>query len=371
MRDDPMTPLERYRQDLQRQGFIADPAQEAAARSFDTLHHALLAPPSAAPRRGWLDRLRGRPAASVEPVRGLYLWGSVGRGKTYLMDAFHAGLPPGTAERVHFHRFMRTVHAELAQLEGIAEPLETVAGRFAARARVLCLDEFIVLDIGDAMLLAGLLDALFRRGVTLVATSNTAPRDLYRYGLQRDRFLPAIELICRHTVEQPLAGDTDFRLRALERLEIYHHPLDDAADAALARAFDEIAPVAGRAGVSVPVEGRDIPAVRIADDAVWFDFAALCDGPRSPADYLELARCFHTVLLAGIPRLGPDEESQARRFVHLIDVLYDHNVKLVATAAAPPAALYHGRALAGEFARTASRLIEMQSQAYLARGHRA
>jgi len=365
-----MTPLERYQQDLQREGFIADSAQEAAAGAFDALHRALLAPKAPA-SRSWLDRLRGHNAPPAAPVRGLYLWGSVGRGKTYLMDAFHEGLPEGVAERVHFHRFMRTVHAELARLSGVSEPLEAVADLFAARTRVLCLDEFIVLDIGDAMLLAGLLDGLFRRGVTLVATSNTAPGELYRFGLQRERFLPAIALIKQHTVEHSLDGTTDFRLRALEQMEIYHHPLDADADGILARAFDEIAPVAGRTGVSVPVEGRDIPAVRIADDAVWFDFAALCDGPRSQADYLELARCFHTLLLAGIPRFGIEEENQARRFVHLIDVLYDHNVKLIATATAPPHALYHGRAMRGEFERTASRLIEMQSKAYLAQGHRA
>ncbi len=366
-----MTPLERYQVDLLSLGYDTDPAQQAAVQALDRVYHDLLTAPTAEDENGgWLKRLRRRPSRLRTPVRGLYLWGGVGRGKTFLMDAFHDVLPFELKERVHFHRFMHGVHAELQQLQGQADPLETVAERFAARARVLCLDEFIVTDITDAMLLGGLLQALFARGVSLVATSNTAPDDLYRNGLQRARFLPAIELIKTHTVTQALDGPTDYRLRALERLEIYHSPLDAEADGALRTAFEQVAPETGSAGETLVIEGRGIPTVRWADDVVWFDFAALCEGPRSQNDYLEIACCFHTVLLADVPVFGPDDDDRARRFVNLVDVLYDHRVKLVLSAAAPPEGLYRGGRLAAEFRRTASRLIEMQSHAYLARGHK-
>ena len=363
-----MTPLERYQADLLSLGYDADPAQRAAVEALERVYRDLLRAPEPEPA-GWFARLR-RARPDREPVRGLYLWGGVGRGKTFLMDAFHDCLPLERKERVHFHRFMQGVHAELQRLRGRADPLESVAEHLAARARVLCLDEFIVTDITDAMLLHGLLRGLFARGVTLVATSNTEPARLYLNGLQRARFVPAIELIERHCAVHALDSATDYRLRALERLEIYHAPLDAAADGALRTAFEQVAPESGTRGAMLPVEGREIATVRWADDVVWFTFAELCDGPRSQADYLEIARCFHTVLLSGIPSFGPDDDDRARRFVNLVDVLYDHRVKLVASAAAPPPALYRGGRLGAEFERTASRLIEMQSHDYLARGHR-
>jgi len=365
------TPLERYQVDLLSLGYDADPAQEAAVRALDRVYHDLLsAPITEADTEGWLSRLRRRPRSEPKPVRGLYLWGGVGRGKTFLMDAFHDCLPFELKQRVHFHRFMHGVHAELQQLQGQADPLEAIAERFAGRARVLCLDEFIVTDITDAMLLGGLLRALFARGVTLVATSNIAPDDLYRNGLQRAQFLPAIELIKKHTATHALESTTDYRLRALERLEIYHVPLDSQADVALRTAFEQVAPEMGSVGALLHVEGRDIPTVRWADDVVWFEFSALCDGPRSQNDYLEIACCFHTVLLAGVPAFGPEDDDRARRFINLVDILYDHRVKLVVSAAATPQALYTGGRLGAEFARTTSRLIEMQSHDYLVRGHR-
>ena len=366
-----MTPLERYQVDLLSLGYDADPEQQAAVQALDRVYHDLLAAPAPeCESNGWLKRLRRRPREPRPPVHGLYLWGGVGRGKTFLMDAFHDCLPFELKVRVHFHRFMHGVHAELQQLQGQADPLETVAERFAARARVLCLDEFIVTDITDAMLLGGLLRGLFERGVTLVATSNTAPDNLYQNGLQRERFLPAIELLKRHTAVQNLDSTTDYRLRALERLEIYHTPLDAAAEGALRTAFEQVAPETGSAGATLDIEGRSIPTVRWADDVVWFDFAALCDGPRSQHDYLEIACCFHTVLVGNVPSFGPEDDDRARRFVNLVDVLYDHRVKVVLSAAAPPPALYTGGRLGFEFERTASRLIEMQSHDYLARGHR-
>ncbi|HEY5790154.1 MAG TPA: cell division protein ZapE [Gammaproteobacteria bacterium] len=364
-----MTPLERYRVDLQSHGHVADPAQERAVRALERVYHDLLRPAARAPAP-LLARLRRRAPAAAVPARGLYLWGGVGRGKTFLMDAFHDCLPFEGKLRVHFHRFMHGVHAELQRLRGNADPLELVAERLARQARVICLDEFIVVDITDAMLLGGLLRGLFARGVTLVATSNTAPDELYRNGLQRARFLPAIELLKTHTEVHALDSPTDYRLRALERLEIYHAPLDAAADTALATAFAQVAPEVGSRGEPLPVEGRTIATVRWADDVVWFDFSALCEGPRSQHDYLEIARCFHTVLLAGVPAFGPEDDDRARRFINLIDVLYDHRVKLVVSAAAPPTGLYSGTRLAAEFERTASRLIEMQSHDYLAHGHR-
>jgi len=362
-----MTPLERYQADLLSHGYDADAAQLAAVEALDRVYHDLLKAPDPEPE-GWLARLRKRTRPA--PVRGLYLWGGVGRGKTFLMDAFHDCLPFELKERIHYHRFMHGVHAELQKLRGQADPLEQVAEHFAARARVLCLDEFIVTDITDAMLLGGLLRGLFARGVTLVATSNTEPDALYRNGLQRDRFVPAIELLKVHAEVHALDSATDYRLRALERLEIYHVPLDDAADTALSTAFEQVAPETGTRGTPLPIEGRHVATVRWADDVVWFTFAELCDGPRSQTDYLEIACCFHTVLLAGIPTFGLEDDDRARRFVNLIDVLYDHRVKLVASAAAAPHELYRGERLTAEFERTASRLIEMQSHDYLARGHR-
>jgi cell division protein ZapE len=364
-----VTPLERYRHDLQRAGFVADAAQEKAAAALERVYRELLRPPRVR-RRGLFGRLRSGPGAPP-PARGLYLWGSVGRGKTFLMDAFHDVLPFAEKTRVHFHRFMHSIHAELQRTRGRADPLELIADGYAMHSRVLCLDEFIVNDITDAMLLGGLLRALFARGVALVATSNTPPDDLYRNGLQRARFLPAIELLKRHTEVLALDGATDYRLRALQRLEIYHAPLDAAADQALQRAFGQVAPETGSTGRPLPVEGREIPTVRWADDVVWFEFQALCDGPRSQNDYLEIARCFHTVLLANVPTFGADDDDRARRFVNLVDVFYDHNVKLVVSAAAAPTGLYCGGRLGFDFQRTVSRLIEMQSHAYLAREHRA
>lgn len=360
------TPLARYEAQLRRPGFVDDPAQRRAVEHLDRLHGALARtdPSRKARWRAWLARRRA-PA----PVPGVYLWGGVGRGKTFLVDLFHDGLPFSARQRVHFHRFMRGVHEELRALQRVRDPLRQVAERLAQRARVLCLDEFHVADITDAMLLANLLAALFERGVTLVATSNEAPRMLYRDGLQRERFVPAIELIERHTAVVNLDGTQDYRLRALERSEIYHVPLDAQADRSLARAFEALAPDPGAAGVAIDIDGRPIPAVRCADGVVWFDFQVLCGGPRSARDYIEIARCYQTVLLGNVPRLGEADADRARRLLHLVDEFYDRNVKLIVSAAAPPEALYSGTRLAAPFRRAASRLIEMQTQAYLARPH--
>jgi cell division protein ZapE len=261
------------------------------------------------------------------------------------------------------------VHTLLRGLKEQQNPLRQVARQFAEQARLICLDEFFVSDITDAMLLAGLLEALFGHGVTLLTTSNMPPDDLYRDGLQRARFLPAIELLKRHLVVMHMDGGQDYRLLYLEKAELYHHPWDAQADRLLFDAFRHVSPEAGQAGAKLEIEGRAIGTRRLADGVVWFEFRDICDGPRSQADYLEIARCFHTVLISAVPVMDWRMENQARRFLNLIDVFYDHGVKLVIAAAAPPEALYRGERLKFEYQRTVSRLREMQSRAYLAREH--
>ena len=370
-----MTPSERYARDLARDDFQHDPAQAEAVVLLDDLARRL-AEPSAAPgaamrlRRLWAT-LRGGGEVPKTPVQGLYLWGGVGRGKTYLMDMFFECLPFEDKLRMHFHRFMRRTHDELRRLAGDADPLQGVADALAAEARVICFDEFFVADITDAMILAELFDALFARGVTLVATSNVEPKHLYRDGLQRRRFLPTIDLLERHTRILHMDGGTDFRLRALEQAELYHSPLDDSAHTSLARSFAALSPEAGQENVSVEIEGRIIHARAVADDVVWFEFAAICDGPRSQNDYIEIAREYHAVLISGLPRFTRHTEDQARRFISLVDEFYDRGVKLILSAAVPIDGLYTGERLQFEFERTTSRLLEMQSREYLARVHTA
>jgi cell division protein ZapE len=295
----------------------------------------------------------------------------VGRGKTYLVDTFHDCLPFERKLRVHFHRFMQRVHAELGDLEGEKNPLEKVADRLAEQAVVICFDEFFVTDIGDAMILGGLMEALFARGVTLVATSNIEPHKLYDNGLQRQRFLPAIALIEQYTEVVNVDAGIDYRLRTLEQAELYHYPLDAAADVSLGESFERLAPEPGHHWERIEVNGRYITCRCLADDVAWFDFAELCDGPRSQNDYIELARVFHAVLISGVPQFTPEHNDQARRFVNLVDEFYDRNVKLVLAAEAPLLELYAGGRLEFEFQRTVSRLQEMQSHDYLAREHRA
>ncbi len=358
-----------YRVKLRERGFGADPAQLQALASLDDLRARLIAAtPSAILLPRWLgSRLKPQPR---QPLKGLYLWGGVGRGKTWLMDLFFESLPFGERRRLHFHRFMHEVHAQLTQLKHQESPLEGVATRIAADTRILCFDELYVADIADAMILGGLFAGLFARGVTLVATSNAPPAQLYKDGLQRQRFLPAIRLLEEHTRILELAGGTDYRLRQLAQAGIY---LDSAAadtHARLESLFGELAGNGTQAGGSIQIESRPIAVVRAGHGAVWFDFAALCEGPRSQDDYIEIAREFQSVLVSGIPVLDAHHEDAARRFVALVDEFYDRNVKLIVAAAAPPMALYRGSRLAQVFERTASRLIEMQSKAYLAREHR-
>ena len=359
-----------YERQITDRGFRADPAQLAVVSRLEGLRSRLIAAdPSRASLGGRLRRVIGRRGAP-EAERGLYLWGPVGRGKTWLMDLFFQSLPFADRRRRHFHRFMHDVHAELKTLRQVAAPLETVAERLADEVRVLCFDELFVTDIADAMILGGLFDGLFRRGVTLVATSNVAPGDLYRDGLQRQRFLPAIELIERHVEVVAAGGDRDYRLRQLTRAGTYLPSADSNTDTRLRALFAELSDHDDASDGTVEIEGRPIPVVRQSEGAVWFDFAAICGGPRSPDDYIEIARNYQSVVVSGVPVMDTPRENEARRFIALIDELYDRCVKLVISAAAPPMQLYRGERLMLEFQRTASRLTEMQSEDYLAREHR-
>jgi len=349
-----------------------DASQSEAAARLDRLSASL-------GEDSLVDKLRSRfpllpkiagTAHRRSPPRGLYLWGGVGRGKTLLMDWFYESLRTTRRERNHFYRFMREVHAELRNATRREQPLEIVAQRLAERARVICLDEFLVADIADAMILGGLIEGLFRCGVTLVATSNTPPKDLYKDGLQRQRFLPAIELLQSHVDVVHLDGGIDYRLRRLEQSPTYLDATLAATAEQLQRRFAALAGDSAAGRTVLEIEDRSMTALAVGAGIVWFDFAELCQGPRSQNDYIEIARLYPTVFLSNIPVFTHDDENAARRFIMLIDEFYDRGVKLVLSAAAPPSALYRGGRLQAEFERTASRLIEMQTQQYLTGEHR-
>jgi len=347
---------------LDRRRSTLDHAQIAALDRLQQLADDLAAFQAA--RKSTLKRLFG----AVAVPRGVYLWGGVGRGKSLLMDGFYATAAIRRKTRVHFHAFMRDVHGALARLKDEADPLAAVASQVANRYRLICFDEFHVDDIADAMILGRLLDGLFAQGVVLVVTSNYAPDDLWPNGLLRERFLPAIALIKDRLDVVEVDAGVDYRLRALEHLETFHVPAGPAAEAALAAAWEAM-----RSGpeesARLAIEGRTLSARRRSGSAVWFDFGALCDGPRSQRDYLELARRFAVLFLSGIPRMSAERADEARRFTWLIDILYDHRVKLVASAAVAPEALYVEGANARDFSRTASRLAEMRTRDYMALPH--
>lgn len=370
----PLSPLARYQRDLQRPDFRHDPAQEIAVQHLQSLYEQLVTAWRLDHRQSSLANFfkRFTGDSSRELVRGLYFWGGVGRGKTYLMDNFFESLPFDQKLRAHFHRFMRRVHAELKKLDGKKNPLKLVADIIAAEARVICFDEFFVSDITDAMILGTLMEELFARGVTLVATSNIVPDELYKDGLQRARFLPAIELLNKHTLVVNVDGGVDYRLRALEQAELYHHPLGASADESLECSFKSLAPSGAEicSGQEIEVEGRMILCRCVSEGVIWFDFVELCDGPRSQNDYIELAREYHTVILSNVPALGREKDDQARRFVNLVDEFYDRQVKLIISAELPLGELYSTGKLDFVFQRTVSRLLEMQSHEYLAKPHR-
>jgi cell division protein ZapE len=360
-------PLALYRRRVERGELASDAAQERAIGALERLYRDL---ERAAPPRGWRRKVAQLAGKRGAAVRGLYLWGGVGRGKTLLMDLFYNALPFDDKRRQHFHRFMAAVHERLKHHRDVENPLELVADEIANETRIICFDEFAVTDIADAMLLGNLLAGLFTRGVTLAATSNIVPDQLYSGGLQRQRFLPTIELLKQHCEVMHVDGGVDYRLRALERADVYQTPAGADADRRLTEFFEAIAPDEGDDGGSLELFGRRIAYRRAADGVVWFDFEAICDGPRSQDDYIELSRLYQTVLVSDVPRFDATLENQARRFIALVDEFYDRRVKLILSAAAPAAELYRGERLRNDFLRTQSRLVEMQSHDYLAQAHR-
>lgn len=364
------TPSTRYQEGVAAHRWETDPAQQAVLPELDRMHAALCArQPNG---HGLLGRLKAMLGSDVPPgVPGLYLWGSVGRGKTFLMDLFVASLPPGLALRRHYHRFMGEVHARLRELGERQDPLVEVAAGLAEQCRVLCLDEFLVNDIGDAMILAGLLKELFARGTSLITTSNTAPANLYKEGLQRARFLPAIALLEQHCHVVEMVSPHDWRLRALTQAPVYLTPPGPEAERGLARIFASQAQGDVQEGGTIEIEGRPIALRKRAEGVLWFDFDALCEGPRGVADYIALAKAGPAIMISNVPQFTLYTENEAKRFVLLVDEFYDRHVKLVLSAAAPVTELYDGERLRAEFGRTESRLIEMQSEEYLALAHRA
>lgn len=359
----PLRPAEWYRQASQKEGFIHDTAQAAAIERLDALWAELME------FKKKRNRFLGRSLRSPDAPRGLYLWGGVGRGKSFLMDAFFSCVPYRRKRRVHFHHFMAEVHNQLKTLSSEADPLLTVADRIARATRLLCFDEFHVSDIADAMILSRLLGALFERDVVMVMTSNYPPDGLYPNGLQRMNFLPAIDMLKKEMDVLNVDGGHDYRLRELTREPLFQVPSGSEATARMQIMFDRLRGGVPELKPEITLFGRRIRALRHAPGVIWFDFMAICGGPRGQADYLEIAREYHTVFISDIPQLAPAQASEARRFTWLVDVFYDHRVKLVASAAAEPAALYPEGVQASEFFRTASRLTEMQSTAYLELPH--
>lgn len=369
-------PLALYQQALTNGDYQPDDVQREAVTRLDAIHQALTAAPAASSTAGKglfgkLGRLMGKEkTARVEPVRGLYMWGGVGRGKTWLMDMFFRAIPGERKQRLHFHRFMLHVHEELTQLQGHADPLEIIADRFKAQTDILCFDEFFVSDITDAMLLGTLMEALFARGIALVATSNIPPDDLYRNGLQRARFLPAIELIKRHCDIMNVDAGIDYRLRTLTSAHLWMAPLNEQTTREMDRMFSALAGVARDAEHPVlEVNHRPLPTIGMAEGVVAMDFATLCGDARSQHDYIELSRRFHSVLLFNVPVMTSRNEDHARRFLALVDEFYERHVKLVVAAETSLFDIYQGERLKFEYQRCLSRLQEMQSEEYLRLAH--
>ncbi|MGM9426486.1 cell division protein ZapE [Hydrogenophaga sp. MI9] len=352
-----------YEAELKTRGYTTDPAQQRAIAALERC------------AADWANYKQKRSNAlkkmfvKPEIPRGVYMFGGVGRGKSFLMDCFFNAVPIRRKTRLHFHEFMREVHRELRELQGTVNPLDELGERIAKRYKLICFDEFHVADVTDAMILHRLLDALFKAGVGFVTTSNFHPDGLYPNGLHRDRILPAIELLKQKLEVLSVDNGTDYRQRTLTHIELYHTPLGELADAAMDKTFGELAEAHDESPV-MQIESREIRALRRAGGVIWFDFQTLCGGPRSQNDYLEIATQFHTLMLSNVPQMAVRQASEARRFTWLIDVLYDRRVKLVMSAAVPPEQLYLDGPMSHEFPRTVSRLGEMQSAEYLALEHR-
>jgi len=353
-----LTVLDYYNKVIARRGYVSDASQMAAVATLQELYDEWVG--YKARRNTRLKRLFVKP----ELPRGVYLWGGVGRGKSFLMDSFYLCVPLVKKRRVHFHHFMRDVHQALDELKGAEDPLKLLARDIAEKYRLICFDEFHVNDIADAMILGRLLEHLFDNRVMLCMTSNYHPDLLWKDGLQRAKFLPAIELIKARLEIINVDAGVDYRLRALESAKVYHTPVSADTVRALSAEFSRIAEVEDETQ-ALDVEGREISYLRRAGGVVWFDFKTLCGGPRSYTDYVDLARRFHTIVLSDVPEMGPRQAAEARRFTWLIDVMYDARVKMIMSAAVPAQQLYTQGALAHEFARTVSRIEEMQTVDYL------
>jgi len=366
-----LSPMEKYTRDLTRDDFLFDAAQENAVKNLQRLYEDLSNKPL--PVSGFKKvlnrwkRVVKKPKTNI--IRGIYFWGGVGRGKTYLVDTFYDCLPFNNKMRVHFHRFMHRVHEELKTLQGQSDPLKIIAKRFADETCIICFDEFFVSDITDAMILGTLFEELFAHNVTLVATSNIIPDELYRNGLQRERFLPAIKLInaCCDVVN--VDSGVDYRLRTLEQAEIYHFPLDQQADENLGHYFQQLSLEVGQKNKVIEINNRALTTIQESDGVVHFEFSTLCESARSQSDYMELSRLYHTVLLANVTQMGVDNDDSTRRFIALVDEFYERNVKLIMSAEVALECLYTDGRLSFEFKRCLSRLQEMQSHDYLASEH--
>lgn len=362
-----MKPSTKYTQLIEQPEFDSDAQQSRAISLLDDLYWKL-EQTQQFDDGSWLHRLLHR-RQSRSSIRGIYFWGGVGRGKTFLMDIFYQSLPEENKIRTHFHDFMNQIHGALKQQASLENPLRNIAQELAGKIRVLCLDEFVITDIGDAMIMAGLLEPLFEAGVVLITTSNSAPDNLYRDGLQRARFLPAIELISRHCDVFNLDGGEDYRLKGLQQAHLYTVPHSSAAIDEIHRYLDEHVISIQERREHLHINGRELGFQVCAEDTIWFTFEELCKSTRSQNDYLEIARLFNTLILTDIEKMTAMQDDVARRFVLLIDVIYDHRVKLICTAESIAEDLYQGERLAFEFERTSSRLIEMQSEGYLAKAH--
>jgi cell division protein ZapE len=372
-----MNPTSRYLQALNEGSHQPDDVQREAVSRLDTIYQELIHPPTAAPPasgglRAKFSKLLGkRESTANAPVRGLYMWGGVGRGKTWLMDMFYQSLPGERKQRLHFHRFMLRVHEELTALQGHSDPLEIVADRFKSETDVLCFDEFFVSDITDAMLLGGLMKALFARGITLVATSNIPPDDLYRNGLQRARFLPAIDAIKEHCDIMNVDAGIDYRLRTLTQAHLWLSPLNDDTRQQMDKLWLALAGEKREQMPVLEINHRPLPTLGAENQTLAVSFATLCVDARSQHDYIALSRLFHTVMLFDVPVMTALMESEARRFIALVDEFYERHVKLVVSAQVPLYDIYKGERLKFEFQRCLSRLQEMQSEEYLKREHLA
>lgn len=368
----PMTPIEKYHFDLKEHGFQKDDAQLQAIKALNQLYLNLIDfqnTPKSEVNTGFWSRLWSKPQELPPPPKGLYFWGGVGRGKTYLMDTFYETLPGNRKMRVHFHRFMHRVHDELGALGEISDPLKSVADKFKTETDIICFDEFFVSDITDAMILGNLFQELFARDVILVATSNIPPQDLYRNGLQRARFLPAIQLIEENCEILNVDSGVDYRLRTLEQAEIYHFPLDRAASENLTRYYEQLVGEHKDIQCEIEINHRTVPVIAASNGVLHASFAQLCQSARSQNDYIEISRLYHTVLLADVVHMNHSIDDAARRFIALVDEFYERNVKLIISAEVALEALYSSGQLEFEFKRCQSRLIEMQSHDYLAKEH--